>query len=152
MAQNFRLAVLVGILATTAACGSEQSSGAPCPEPSGEFPPTHCAYVLGRLTSAGTPIVGAGLRVDEFVPPVGYAYTSNAAATDPLGRFSLLVFRLNEFEPPAVPDTATVYVKLYATTADARPGAATDDSLAVLMTFAPMGMPVDTTEVELTLP
>jgi hypothetical protein len=152
MAQGFSLAVLLGILAATTGCGSESNSGAPCPEPSGEFPPSHCAYVQGRLTSAGAPISGAGLRVDDFVPLVGYAYSSNAAATDAIGGFTLLVFRVNEFEPPAVPDTATVYVKLYATAAAATPGAPTDDSLAVLMTFAPMGTPVDTTEVELTLP
>jgi hypothetical protein len=50
-----------------------------------------------------------------------------------------------------VPDTATVYVKV----ADGPPGGPrvlTGDSVAVLMTFAPMGTPVDTTEVELTLP
>ena len=152
MAHIFRLTTLVGMLATAAGCGSEANSDAPCPEPSGEFPPSHCAYVQGRLTSAGAPVAGAGLRVDEFVPPVGYAYASNAAATDALGRFTLLVLRLTEFEPPAVPDTATVYIKVYATAAAAEPGAATEDSLAVLMTFAPMGTPVDTTEVELALP
>lgn len=150
MSHSFRLAVSLATLASTAGCGGEPSSGAPCPEPTGEFPPSHCAYVQGRLTSAGAPIAGAGLKVDDFVPPVGYAYASDATATDVLGRFTLLVFRLNQFEPPAVPDTATVYVKVYPTAADAKPGAVTDDSLAVLMTFAPMGMPVDTTEVELT--
>jgi hypothetical protein len=152
MAHRFALPVLLGILGATTGCGSEPNSGAPCPEPGGEFPPTHCAYVEGRLTDAGAPVAGAGLRVDDVVPPVGYAYASSAAATDAGGRFSLLVFRLNEFQPPTVPDTATVYVKLYPTIADAEPRAATDDSLAVLMTFAPMGTPVDTTEVELTLP
>lgn len=152
MAHGCRLTVLIGILAMAAGCGSEQNSGAPCPEPNGEFPPSHCAYLEGRLTSAGAPVVGAGLRVDEFVPPVGYAYASDATATDALGRFSLLVFRLNEFEAPVVPDTATVYVKLYATATAAKPGAATEDSLAVVMTFAPMGTPVDTSEVELILP
>ena len=139
------------ILALAAACGGPNSE-APCPEPQGEFPPTHCAYVEGRLTAAGAPIAGAGLRVDDFVPPVGYAYSSDAAATDALGRFSLLVARLNEFRPPSVPDTATVYVKLYPSLAAATPGAATDDSLPVLMTFAPMGTAVDTSEVESTLP
>jgi hypothetical protein len=83
---------------------------------------------------------------------VGYAYASDATATDALGRFTLLVFRLNEFRTPAVPDTATVYVKLYPNEAAAGLGTPTDDSVAVLMTFAPMGTPVDTTEVELTLP
>jgi hypothetical protein len=101
---------------------------------------------------AGTPISGAGLRVDEFVPPVGYAYSSNGAATDAQGRFSLLVFRLNEFRPPSVPDTATVYVKVYSSAPAAKPGAATTDSLAVLMSFAPMGTVVDTSQTELTLP
>lgn len=106
----------------------------------------------GRLTAGGAPIAGAGLRVVDFVPPVGYAYTSNAAATDALGRFSLLVLRINQFEPPAVPDTATVYVKVYPTESDAVQGTAPGDSVAVLMNFAPMGTVVDTTAAELTLP
>jgi hypothetical protein len=83
---------------------------------------------------------------------MGYAYASNAASTDAMGRFGLIVFRENQFQPPATPDTATVYIKLYESAAAARPGAATDDSLAVLMKFAPMGTIVDTTYVELTLP
>ena len=139
------------MLALTAAC-SDPNPAAPCPEASGEFPPSHCAYVTGRLTSAGTPTAGAGVRVDDFVPPVGYAYASNAAATDAQGRFSLLVFRLNEFRPITVPDTATVYVKVYPDVPSNVPGSPATDSVAVLMTFAPMGTPVDTTEAELTLP
>jgi len=152
MSYIFRLGVALGVVALAAACGGPNSE-APCAEPRGEFPPTHCAYVEGRLTAAGAPVAGAGLRVADLVPPVGYAYLSDAAATDALGRFTLLVLRLNEFQTPAVPDTATVYVKIYPSAAAAAPvGAATDDSLAALMTFAPMGTPVDTTQVELTLP
>jgi hypothetical protein len=151
MSYLFRIGVALGVVAFAAACGGSNSE-APCAEPSGEFPPTHCAYVVGRLTAAGAPVAGAGLRVADFVPPVGYAYLSDAAATDALGRFTLLVLRLNEFQPPSVPDTATVYVKIYPSAAAATPGAATDDSLAALLTFAPMGTPVDTTQVELMLP
>ena len=152
MSCRFGLGVPLCILAFGAACGAEANSGAPCPEPSGEFPPTHCAYLEGRLTAADAPVVGAGLRVDDFVPPVGYAHASDATATDALGRFTLIVARLNQIHPPTVPDTETVYVKLYPSAAAAGPGTPTDDSVAVLMTFAPMGTPVDTTEVELTLP
>lgn len=145
-------ATIVGFLTILVACNGGPSSQAPCPEGSGEFPPTACAYVEGRLTAAGAPITGAGLRVDVFVPPMGYAYSSNAASTGAMGRFGLIVFRQNQFQPPTTPDTASVYIKLYESAAAARPGAATDDSLAVLMTFAPMGTIVDTTYVELTLP
>ena len=97
-------------------------------------------------------MTGAGLRVDDFVAPVGYAYTSNAASTDRDGRFSLLVLRLNEFRAPTVPDTATVYVKVYSGVSAAQPGAPTTDSVAVVMSFAPMGTVVDTTEAALTMP
>ena len=97
-------------------------------------------------------MAGAGLRVDDFVAPVGYAYVSDGAASDAQGRFTLLVLRLNEFRPPTVPDTATVYVKVYSSQSVAEPGAAATDSVAVLMSFAPMGTVVDTTEAELTLP
>jgi hypothetical protein len=149
---EFRCYFSASLLTLLTACGSDPNPAAPCPEPAGEFPPTACAYVQGRLTAAGAPIAGAGLRVDDFVPNIGYRYSSGAAATDALGRFNLLVLRINEFEPPAVPDTATVYVKVYATQSGAVQGTAPDDSVAVLMNFAPMGTVVDTTAAELTLP
>jgi hypothetical protein len=139
-------------LISAAGCNSGPTSGAPCPEAGGEFPPTGCAYVEGRLTAAGTPVAGAGLRVDAFAPPLGYAYLSDATVTDAMGRFGLVVLRINELQPPTVPDTATVHVKVYPTAADARTRAPTADSVSVLMRFAPMGTIVDTTHAELTLP
>ncbi len=151
MSYFLRLPVLLSTVVLPACSGGPNSEG-PCPEPAGEFPPTHCAYVTGRLTADGVPLTGAVLRVADFVEPVGYAYLSDAATADDQGRFSLLVLRLNEFETPSVPDTTTVYVKLYTTPPPDVPGAPTDDSVAVLMTFAPMGTLVDTTEVELMLP
>jgi hypothetical protein len=110
MASRFPVVAVLGSLAWVAACG-DPNSEAPCPEAEGEFPPTHCAFVQGRLTAAGVPIAGAGLLVDDLVPPVGYASVAAASARGPA-----------------------------------------DDSLSVLMRFAPMGTLVDTTEAELTLP
>jgi len=150
MAGRFPVVAVLGSLTWVAACG-DPGSEAPCPEAMGEFPPTHCAFVQGRLTAAGVPIAGAGLLVDALVPPVGYAYISDAAGTDALGRFSLLVFRVNQFQPEVL-DTARVYVKRYASVASASERGPADDSLSVLMRFAPMGTPVDTTEAEWTLP
>src|SRR3954469_9138277 len=147
-----RVRVLLASVPFLAGCGSEPNPGAPCPQPTGEFPPSHCAFVTGRVTAGGTPLAGAGLRVDDFVAPVGYAYASDATSTDAEGRFSFLVLRLNQFRAPTVPDTATVYVKVYSGPSAAQPGTPTTDSLAVVMSFAPMGTPVDTTQAELTLP
>ena len=152
MACSFRTTVSAGLVACATGCGSEPSSTARCPEVGGEFPPTACAFVSGRLTAQGAPIPGAGLRVDEFHPTIGYAYSSGAAATDASGHFELLVFRINEFRPPFRPDTATVYVNLYANEGAATPGASPQDSFPVQMAFAPLGTPVDTTEAELTMP
>jgi hypothetical protein len=98
-------------------------------------------------------VIGRGIRVDDYVPPLGYAYVSDAAATDAAGRFDLVVYRINQLQPPtSEPDTARVFVKLFANPEAAEPGAVPDDSLSVLMTFAPMGVPVDTTRAELSLP
>jgi hypothetical protein len=134
-------------------CGDDSDAAAPCPEPNGEFPPTHCAYIQGRLTVSGVPASGVGLRVDESLPSLGYAYTSEAATTDSFGRFDLVVFRVNQFVgPSANPDTARVFVKIFPDSAAARPGASADDSVSVLLTFAPMGAVVDTTRAELSLP
>jgi hypothetical protein len=94
---------------------------------------------------------GALLRVDELVLPSGYAYASNPTTTDATGRFGLLVFRINQFELLSAPDTTRVLLKLYASEAAAEPGATANDSVLVLMTFAPMGTSVDTTDVEMTL-
>ena len=133
-------------------CGNDDAA-APCPEPNGEFPPTHCAYIQGRLTASGTPVSGVGLRVDEYVASLGYTYTSDAATTDAFGRFDLVVFRVNQFSgPPADPDTARVFLKVFPDSAAARPGATAEDSVSVLLTFAPMGAVVDTTRAELSLP
>jgi hypothetical protein len=150
MSHRLGLPALLGIAALTA-CGGPNPE-APCEEPAGEFPPTHCAYVTGRLSVAGTALTGAGVLVSDVVEPVGYAYLSAGVATaDAQGRFSLLVYRMNEFRTPAVPDTATVYLKVADGPAGG-PRVLTGDSVAVVMTFAPMGTPVDTTEVDLALP
>ena len=150
---SLRLLTAACCLALTSGCGSDPEPAVPCPEASGEFPPTHCAYVQGRLTASGVPVTGVALRVDQFVPTLGYAYASDAAATDALGRFDLVVFRINQFSPPTNdPDTARVFLKVFSSREAARPGAIADDSLSVLMTFAPMGAPVDTTLAELSLP
>jgi hypothetical protein len=132
-------------------CGNDDLV-VPCPQPNGEFPPTHCAFVQGRLTAAGVPVSGVGLRVDQYVPSLGYTYASDAAATDAFGRFDLTVFRINQFQTEVQePDTARVFVKLYSSPEAAQPGALAEDSMSVLMTFAPMGVPVDTTQAELSL-
>ena len=150
---TLRLLVTSCCLFWISGCGDNPEAAAPCPEPSGEFPPTHCAYIQGRLTASGVPVSGVGLRVDEYVPSLGYAYTSDAASTDALGRFDLVVFRVNQFSRPSTdPDTARVFLKIFADSAAARPGASPQDSVSVLLTFAAMGAPVDTTQAELSLP
>lgn len=149
---SFQCVAVLGLLNWVAACGSDPNSGAPCPEVNGEFGPSHCAYVEGRIVRAGVPVPGAGIRVEQSVPVVTDAYASDLVGTDAAGRFGLVVFRLNPSQPPTVPDTVRVQVKLYASEAAAGPGMPADDSLLVLMTFAPMGTPVDTTEAELALP
>ena len=149
MANRFEFAIVLGAAASMAAC--DPNSDAPCPEIRGEFPPTHCAYVTGSLTRAGAPMAGAGLRVGLFVPSYGYQYVSDAVATDAQGRFRLVVFRMDAFQPPTVPDTVTLHIKVYSgVSIEQHP--LPIDSLPVLMTFAPLGTVVDTTQAELTLP
>jgi hypothetical protein len=149
MGYRLGFAIVLGTAAWMAAC--EPNSGAPCPEVRGEFPPTHCAYVTGRLTSNGTPMPGAGLRVGLFVPSYGYQYVSDAVATDAQGRFRLVVFRMDPLQPPTIPDTVTLHIKVYSgVSIEQHPMPI--DSVPVLMTFAPMGTVVDTTVAELTLP
>jgi|tagenome__1003787_1003787.scaffolds.fasta_scaffold19551468_1 hypothetical protein len=144
------IGVTIALAASVAGCG-EPNSGAPCPPVHGEFPPVGCAYVRGRLTAGGAPMAGAGVRANLFVNPYGYQYVSDAVATDAQGRFQLVVLRMDSFEPPAVPDTVTLYIKVYSDLSSEQQGVPLD-SVPVLMTFAPMGTVVDTTVAELALP
>jgi hypothetical protein len=123
-----------------------------CPSLGGEFPPTDCALVEGRLLSAqGAALAGVGVRVDSMFHPIGYAYVSDGTTTDGQGGFRLTVMRVNRFQPPATPDTATVEIKLYRRTAPP-PGATPFAAAAVRMRFAPLGAPVEPTSAVLTIP
>jgi hypothetical protein len=48
--------IWIVFLTGVAGCNGDPIPGAPCPEVGGEFPPTACAYVEGRLSAAGTPL------------------------------------------------------------------------------------------------
>lgn len=125
-----------------------------CPAASGEFPPRACAIVRARAVDrAGRPIPSLGVRVDSYVREQGYAYASGGALTDAEGRFELVVMRVNEFTPPATPDTATVEIKAVAGTTP-RPGFSPAARTAVRMRFAPMGerVPPTTGDVVFVLP
>ena len=124
-----------------------------CPPPAGEFPPTDCALVEGRVLNAlRAPAAGIGVRVDSALLGTGYAYTSAAGVTtDNQGRFQLTVLRVNRFQPPATPDTATVEIKLYQRQ-NPPPGSTPFAAVAVRMSFAPLGDPVEPTAAELSVP
>lgn len=81
----------------------------------GEFPPTDCAFVRGiALRESGAAWPRLIIRVGSFIPMVGYAYGSNAVATDSSGRFSLQVVRAYRRIPRTDPDTATIEFHGYA--------------------------------------
>lgn len=123
-----------------------------CPALGGEFQPTDCALVQGRLLNAqGAPLAGVGVRVDSVVRPVAYAYTSPGETTDGQGNFQLTVLRINRLQPLATPDTATVEIKLYHVP-DPAPTSDAFAAVAVRMRFAPLGEPVELTNTVLTLP
>jgi hypothetical protein len=93
-------------------------------------------------------MAGAGLRAGLFVPSYGYQYISDAVPTDAQGRFRMVVLRMVAFQPPTIPDTVTLYIKVYSGVS-IQQYPLPIDSEAVLMTFAPMGTVVDTTVAEL---
>jgi hypothetical protein len=148
-----RAVILLAALLGTAACAeaADPFERSECPPPQGEFPPTDCALVQGRLVnSQGTPLAGVGVRVDSVLSPIGYAYTSGGVTTDSRGDFELIVLRVNRFEPPTTPDTATVAIKLYQRPSPP-PGEAFFAAVPVRMTFAPLGDPVERTNAVLTI-
>ena len=149
-----RLVLLAAALGAAACAGAHPTDAFDppvCPALGGEFPPTDCALVQGRLLSAqGAPLAGVGVRVDSVLRPIGYAYTSPGVTTDSQGNFQLTVLRINRFEPPATPDTATVEIKLYYAQ-DPTPVSESFAARAVRMSFAPLGEPVELTNVVLTI-
>jgi hypothetical protein len=82
--------------------------------------------------------------VDSVVSAIGQVYLSSSTTSAGDGGFVLLVFRIDRFEQPTTPDTATVYIKGYA---DPNPpiGAVPVSRAAVVMRFSPLGELVDPT-------
>jgi hypothetical protein len=78
MGSRLQLVAGLGLLTWVAACGSDPSSGAPCPGGNGEFGPSHCAYVEGRITRAGVPVAAAGIRVEGNLGPTRPGYKSSS--------------------------------------------------------------------------
>jgi hypothetical protein len=142
-----RLSLVVVGGAIVASCASRVAGDANirCPRPTGEFPPHACAIVRGRAVDRnGQPIAPVGVRVDSVVRERGYAYTSGGARTTDDGRFELTVLRVNEFDRPNVPDTATIEIKAVPDV-EPVPGFAAVARAAVRMLFAPMGSQVEPT-------
>jgi hypothetical protein len=123
-----------------------------CPGPHGEFPPVACAVVSGVVKDRdGKQLARMGLRVDSFIPGVGYAYASNAHASDRYGRFTMIVYRINQLTPMTDPDTASVEVKLHATLTPA-PRDVPLAVVLVLMNFAPLSERVEPAITDLRFP
>jgi hypothetical protein len=143
--------LLAAVLAATACTGaSDPFDRSECPPGEGEFPPTDCALVKGRLLNPqGSPLAGVGVRVDSARFGLGYAYASNGVTTNGNGDFKLVVMRVIRFGPPPSPDTATVAIKLYQQPAPSV-GATPFAAVPVRMTFAPLGDPVEPTSAVLT--
>lgn len=149
---SLAVAALAGLLVGCSGSTGPAASAAPCPAPTGEFPPTDCAFLVGRaLSEGGTPLAGMGIRVDSLVPPVGYAYSSSATTTDAAGSFQLLIFRINRLRAPDSPDTATVGIKVYAEPVPP-PGRVPLSQAWLKLHFAPLGQRVDTTRADLSYP
>lgn len=134
------LLLLASTMGSIAGCGTvaTQSSTFQC-VPQGQTPPTDCAFVQAVARDPGGNVLGfLAVRVDSMVPALGQAYVSGSTNTAGDGGFVLHVLRMNRFEQPDMPDTATVYVKGYAT-ADPPLGAQATSRAAIVMRFSPLG-------------
>jgi hypothetical protein len=142
----------LGLVSLLFACSDATRPENRCPGPKGEFPPVACALVSGVAEDqVGVALTEMGLRVDSSILGRGYHYASNAFATDQDGRFSMLVYRINELTPASDPDTASVAVKLHVSRAPAPRDTPLSTAL-VRMTFAPLGELVTPTVVDLRFP
>lgn len=144
----FVLAALLSCHASTV--GPHPQLESKCPLSASDFPPHACAIVTGFARDAlGAPLAGYGLRVDSLLPGRGYQYDSNASTVRADGSFRFEVYRISGAIRPAVPDTATVELKLY-TDPQPRPRDFSHvQTFPTRMTFAPLGQLVDPTIVDL---
>src|SRR5688572_24816869 len=114
MKLRFPLVILVAALAP--GCGStlSQTTTFECTTQA-QPQPTDCALVQAVARDpSGNAIPFLPVRVDSVIPAIGQVYLSSPNTSAGDGGFVLLVFRINRFEQPAVPDTATVYINGYA--------------------------------------
>lgn len=128
--------VLLGVLA---GCGTEATDITTfrCTA-AGTPPPTDCALLqMVARDVTGNVIPFATVKVDSILP-AGIAYRSGSAPTAGDGGFTLLVFRVNRFQQPATPDTATVEVKVYE-------GTTPVSRAAIRMFFSPLEQVLTTT-------
>ena len=138
MTPRFRLVMLA--LSLLSGCGStlSQTTTFECTTQT-QPQPTDCALVQAVAQDpSGNAIPFLPVRVDSVVPAIGQVYLSSATTSASDGGFVLLVFRHNRFEQPAVPDTATVYIKGYANPSPP-PGTAPISRAAMVMRFSPLG-------------
>lgn len=138
MTARFRLVILAATLAP--GCGSTltQTTTFECTTQA-QPQPTDCALVQAvAQDAAGNAIPFLPVRVDSVVPAIGQAYLSFPSTSASDGGFVLLVFRINRFDQPATPDTATVYINGYA---DPNPPIGTPpvSRAAMVMRFSPLG-------------
>ncbi len=121
----------------------------PCPAPTGEFPPTDCAFLVGQAVSqTGVPLAGLTVRAESIAPQLGYVYASAPTTTADGGAFELIIHRLRRVQVPISPDTVTLGIKVYAGPTSSV-GAVPLTEVGVRLRFGPMGRRVDTTRGEL---
>lgn len=146
MTLHCRLGFVAAALAVAAGCGStlSQTTTFECTAQA-QPQPTDCALVQAVAQDpSGNAIPFLPVRVDSVVSGIGQAYLSSSTTSAADGGFVLLVFRINRFAQPTVPDTATVYIKGYANPSPPL-GTAPISRAAMVMRFSPLGDLVDPT-------
>ena len=144
MKSRFRLVILAASLAS--GCGSTLSQTTTFECTSQAQPqPTDCALVQAVARDpSGNAIPVLPVRVDSVVSGIGQIYLSSSTTSAADGGFVLLVFRINRFQQPTTPDTATVYIKGYANPSPPV-GTAPVSRAAMVMRFSPLGGLVEPT-------
>jgi hypothetical protein len=146
MTPCYRLVILASSLAVAPGCGStlSQTTTFECTTQA-QPQPTDCALVQAVAQDpSGNALPFLPVRVDSVIPAIGQVYLSSPTTSAGDGGFVLLVFRIDRFEQPAVPDTATVYIKGYANPSPPV-GTAPISRAAMVMRFSPLGDRVNPT-------
>lgn len=144
----------IALLLGCSALGLDGADLSRCPPPGGEFPPTACARIQGRLFGpSGEDMFRYRVRVGSSDPVTGTSFVSDVVTPDDGGRFALVAYQVDPLGPRVPPrDSVPIDLLVYLGERPIREGLPPIHSQPLVARFALLGAPVQTVVVDVRLP